>query len=189
MAEIFCDINVPDYVQQECGAELGGIPFVAFIDPSIVIDEDNVTATLESATFWTTNIAASPSNRFVVLNTRGSKAAGTPTEEEGYGFVPTERTGDDKELVFEALGVMQNQLFWATVNQKRNWQMVFGTAGKNEAGNYNAFYVKDVSVYADELIEQSIKSRIRYAVSAKWSTAMVPSLPFQFPASVIATLS
>lgn len=189
MADIFCDIAVPDYVQQECGAELGGIPFVAFISPEIAIDEDNLSATLESASWWTTNIATSPSSRFVVLNTRGSKAAGTPTEEEGYGFVPTERTGDDKELVFEALGVMRNQAFWAAVNQRRNWQMVFGTAGTDESGNYNAFYVKNVSVYADELIEQSIKSRIRYSVSAKWSTAMIPSLPFQFPASVITTLA
>lgn len=189
MAELFCDINVPDYVQQECGAELGGIPFVALLDASIVIDEDNVTATLESASFWTTNINTSPSNRFVILNTRGSKAAGKPTEEEGYGFVPTERTGDDKELVFEALGVMDNRDFWATVNQKRNWQLVYGTAGKDENGNYNAFYAKDVSVYADDTIEQSIKSRIRYEVSAKWSTAMIPSLPFHFPASVIASLS
>lgn len=189
MAEIFCDINTPDYVQQECGAELGGIPFVAFIDPSIVIDEDDLSATLELASWWTTNISTSPSSRFVVLNTRGSKAAGTPTEEEGYGFVPTERTGDDKELVFEALGVMNNRDFWAAVNQRRNWQMVFGTAGTDENGDYNAFYVKNVSVYADELIEQSIKSRIRYAVSAKWSTAMVPSLPFQFPAAVITALA
>lgn len=189
MADLFCDIATPDYVQAECGAELGGIPFVAFIDPSIAIDEDNLSATLESAAWWTGNIATSPSSRFVILNTRGSKAAGTPTEEEGYGFVPTERTGDDKELTFEALGVMQNRNFWAAVNQRRNWQMVFGTAGKDADGNYNAFYVKDVSVYADELIEQSIKSRIRYAVSAKWSTAMIPSLPFQFPAEVITALA
>lgn len=189
MADLFCDVATPDYVQQECGAELGGITFVALLDQSIVIDEDNVTATLENASFWTGNIAVSPSNRFVILNTRGSKAAGTPTEEEGYGFVPTERTGDDKELVFEALGVMDNRDFWASVNQRRNWQLVYGTAGKDENGNYNAFYAKDVSVYADDTIEQSIKSRIRYAVSAKWSTAMIPSLPFHFPASVITTLS
>lgn len=189
MAEIFCDINQPDYVQQGCGAELGGIPFIALIDPSIEIDEDNVTATLESATWWTTNVSASPSDRFVVLNTRGSLAAGTPTEEEGYGFVPTERTGDDRELLFEALGVRSNRNFWAAANQKRNWQLVFGTAGKDENGNYNAFYVKDVSIYASELIEQSIKSRIRYSGSAKWSTAMVPALPFSFPASVITELA
>ena len=73
--------------------------------------------------------------------------------------------------------------------QKRNWQLVFGTAGKDEDGNYNAFYVKDVSIYASELIEQSIKSRIRYSGSAKWSTAMVPALPFSFPASVITDLA
>lgn len=188
-ADLFCDTDTPDYVQQECGTELGGITFVAIFDSSIAIDENHPELTLELPAFWTGNIAASPSNRFVILNTRGSKPAGTPTEEEGYGFVPTQRTGDDKELSFEALGVMDNRNFWASVNQKQSVQLVYGTAGTDEDGNYNAFYAKNVSVYADDTIEQSIKSRIRYAVLAKWSTAMIPSLPFHFPKSVIATLS
>lgn len=187
--DLFCLDNTPDYVQQACGAELGGIIALGFIEPQIAIDEDNVTATLEDATWWTGNVNTSPSSRFVVLNTRGSKAAGTPVEEEGYGLVPTERTGDDNELVFEALGVVDNRRFWASVNQRRNWQLVFVTAGTNDDGNYNAFYVKNVSVYADLLIEQSIKSRIRFSGSAKWSTAMVPALPFAFPAQVLTDLA
>src|SRR5690348_1482082 len=105
MADLFCLDSTPDYVQQGCGSELGGIIAVGFIEPSVVIDEDNVTATLESADWWTGNVQTSPSSRFVVLNTRGSKAAGTPVEEDGFGLVPVERTGDDKELPFSALGV------------------------------------------------------------------------------------
>lgn len=99
-ADLFCLDNTPDYVQQACGAELGGVIALGFIEPQIAIDEDNVTATLELANWWTGNVNTSPSSRFVVLNTRGSKAAGTPVEEEGYGLVPIERTGDDNELVF-----------------------------------------------------------------------------------------
>lgn len=189
MADIFCEDNVPDYIQAACGVELGGIPFVALIKPSVAIDEDDLSATLESEAFWTGGVGASPSNVFVLLNTRGSKAAGTPTEEDGFGFVPTERTGDDKELVFESLNVVKNRAFWAAVNQRRNWQFVYGTAGQDENGDYNAFFVKNVSVYGDDVIDQSIKSRIRMSASAKWSTAMVPSLPFSFPAEVITALS
>jgi len=189
MADIFCLDNTPDFVQQGCGVELGGIPFVALIHPSIAIDEDDLSTTLESAIFWTGGVSASPSKVFVLLNTRGSKAAGTPTEEDGFGFVPTERTGDDKEVAFEVLGVIQNRNFWAAVNQRRNWQFIYGTAGQDSNGDYNAFYAKNVSIYGDDAIDQSIKSRIRTSASAKWSTAMVPSLPFSFPASVIADLS
>lgn len=189
MADIFCEGDTPDFIQAGCGVELGGIPFVALIDPSVEIDEDDLSTTLESAAFWTGGVSASPSTVFVLLNTRGSKAAGTPTEEDGFGFVPTERTGDDKELVFEALNVVRNRAFWAAVNQRRNWQFVYGTAGQNEDGDYNAFFVKNVSVYGDDVIDQSIKSRIRTSASAKWSTAMVPSLPFAFPASVIQDLA
>lgn len=187
--DLICDENVPDYVQQSCGAELGGIPFVGFIDSSIVINEDDFSATLENAAWWTGNIAVSPSNRFIVLKTRGSKPKGTPVEEEGYGFASVQNNGDDKELNFRALGVHDNQPFWAGVNLKTDWQIIYGTAGKNQAGDYRAFYAKNVTVYADEVIEESIKSRIYYDVNAKWSTIGIPSKPFYFPASVIATLS
>lgn len=189
MADLFCLDSTPDYVQQGCGSELGGIIAVGFIEATVPIDEDNVTATLENATWWTGDINTSPSTRFVVLNTRGSKAAGTPVEEDGYGLVPVERTGDDKELPFEALGVMENRRFWASVNQRRGWGMVYVTAGQDNAGNYNAFYAKNVSVYGDIAIDQSIRSRIRWAANAKWSSAMVPDLPFAFPAQVLIDLA
>lgn len=185
----FCLDDTPDFIQAGCGVELGGIPFVGLIHPSIVIDETDLSTTLESAPFWTNGVGASPSKIFVLLNTRGSKAPGTPTEEDGFGFLATERTGDDKELAFEVLGVKLNRRFWASVNQRRNWQLIYGTAGQDENGDYTAFYAKNVSIYGDEAIDQSIKSRIRTSASAKWSTAMVPSLPFSFPASVIADLS
>lgn len=187
--DLFCLDSTPDYVQQGCGSELGGVIAVGFIDPSIPIDEDNVTATLEDADWWTGNVNTSPSTRFVVLNTRGSKAAGTPVEEDGYGLVPVERTGDDKELPFSALGVMENRRFWASVNQRRGWGMVYVTAGTDADGNYNAFYAKNVSVYGDIAIDQSIRSRIRWDANAKWSSAMVPDLPFAFPAQVLTDLA
>jgi len=188
-AEPYCDTTVPDYIQQQCGVELGGIPFVAFIDSSISIDEDDLSATLEDAAWWTGNIDTSPSSRFVVLKTRGSKPKGTPVEEDGYGFASVKNNGDDKELNFRALGVHDNQPFWAAVNLKQDWQIVYGTAGKNSDGDYRAFYAKNVTVYADEVIEESIKSTIYYDVNAKWSTIGVPSKPFYFPKEVITNLS
>lgn len=187
-SDIFCDVAMPDYVQQGCGVETGGIPFVAFIDGSVEIDESDLSTTLESADFWTGNINTSPSTRFVILKTRGSKAAGTPSEEDGFGFNVVERTGDDKELVFEALGVRDNRNFWATANKKNDWQIVYGTTTTDENGDYLAFFAKNVSIYADEMIEQNLKTRIRYSVSAKWSTDLTPSLPFNFPKDVITAL-
>ena len=186
MPDIFCAQEAPDYVQLECGAELGGVIAVGFIDPDQEVDENNLAASLELASWWTNGQEVSPQTHWVVTSTRGSLPAGSPTEEEGFGLIPTERTGDDRELSFEALAVMDNRDFWATINKRRNHKMVYVTAGQDENGNYNAFYVSGVSVYASEVIDQSIKSRIRYAVSAKWSTAMTPSLPFSAPASIFA---
>lgn len=184
MADIFCTDDLPDYVQQECGVELGGIVALGFIDPDTAVgDNDTEKATnLEDATYWTDGESASPQTHWIVLNTRGSKAAGTPVEEDGYGLNSVERTGDDQEIVFEALGVVDNRDFWAGVNKRTGWKFV--TISRGSGSSLIGLYYEDVSVYADITIEQSIKSRMRISGSAKLSTDMTPALPFTPPNSV-----
>lgn len=183
-ADIFCIDEQPLHVQLECGSEQGGIIALAFLKPNVAVDIESLETYLESPEWWQARLDASPEEAFIVLNTRGSKAAGTPTEEEGFGLVSIERTGSDHELVFEVPGVMFNRNFWAGINRRRNWKMVYLTAGRDSEGNFEAFYTTNVSAFADELIEQSIKSRKRYSGSAKWSTAMTPAVPFYAPASI-----
>jgi len=184
--DLWCESSIPDFVQRECGTELGGIIAIGVIDRDLKgdIDVNDLSATLEDEDWWQNKIDASPSTVWVVKPTRGSKAAGTPTEEEGFGLVPTERTGDDKEVVVEAPFVMDNQHFFSKVNKTRNLGFVYVTAGKDADGNYEAFYVPEASIYADTVIDQSIKSRKRWSISAKYSTAMTPDYPFSAPASV-----
>lgn len=171
MADLFCDQETPDYVQFECGSELGGIVGIGIIAP----DATPTPEQLADETWWTASIASSPQIAWVVKDTRGTLAAGTPVEEEGFGLVPTQRTGDDRELTFEVQGVADNRTFWASVNKRTNWSLVYVTASGT------AFYVEDVSIYGSEMIEQSIKTRMRWSVSAKWSTDMTPALPFEAP--------
>lgn len=185
MADIFCVTAQPEHVQLECGSELGGVVAMALLLPDVDVDIESLETYLEDPDWWTARLDTdSPQSAFLILNTRGSKAAGTPTEEEGFGLVPTERTGSDHELTFEVPGVMANRDFWAAVNQRRNWKLCYLTAGRDQDGNYEAFYVTNVSVFADDMVEQSIKSRKRYSGSAKWSTAMKPAVPFYAPASI-----
>ncbi len=185
--DLFCEQSQPDYVQLECGSELGGIIALGLIVPTLSLDlstAGDIAATLENAAWWNSRIADSPQTAWKILDTRGEVTPGTPTEEEGFGLIPTERTGDDRELTFEALGVFANRNFWASVNKKRNWRLVYITAGTNDDGNYEAFYVENVSVYASDVVPRSIKSRKMYNGSAKWSTNMTPALPFYAPQSV-----
>lgn len=184
-ADLFCESSIPEYQQRECGAEFGGIIALGFIDEDETINTDNVTATLELASWWTQRtVTNSPSTAWVIKNTKGSKAAGSPTEEEGFGLVVTERTGADEEINAEALWVMDNRSFWAKVNRTRNLRVVVVTAGKDAGGDYNAFYVSNASVFASEIIDTSIKSRVRYAINIKWSSGLTPMLPFSAPASI-----
>jgi len=189
-ADIFCDQDQPAYIQLECGSELGGVIAIGLIKPGSDVGDTDAEkiANFEDEAWWAAAIAASPQESWVILDTRGSLPAGTPTEEEGFGLIPTERTGDDRELTFEALGVMENRDFVAATNKRRGWGLVYVTAGKDTTtGGYEAFYVSNVSVYMSDLIEQSIKTRKRWSGSAKWSTDMTPGLPFIAPASIFTT--
>lgn len=184
MADIFCADDQPLHTQLECGSESGGIVAMGLIRPTVPVDIESLATYLEDPDWWTDLMEASPEQAFIVLNTRGDKPMGTPTEEEGYGLVNTERTGSDHELTFDSLGVMANRNFWAAVNRRRSWKMVYLTAGRDTEGNFEAFYVTNVSIFADEVIERSTKSRKRYSGSAKWSTALTPAVPFYAPASI-----
>lgn len=186
-ADLFCDEDQPDWVQAECGTELGGIIAIGLIKKGTHVganDTERVT-NLEDETWWADGIAASPQEMWAIKDTRGSKAAGTPVEEEGFGLQSIIRTGDDKELAFEALNLKDNRDFVAAANRRIGWGLVYVTAGVDSAtGGYRAFYAPNTSLYMDDLIEQSIKSRARWAGSVKWSTDMTPSLPFIAPASI-----
>ena len=99
--------------------------------------------------------------------------------------MPIERTGDDREATWEALGIMENRDFVAAVNKRRSWGFVYVTAQKDGTG-YEAFYVENTSIYMSDTVDQSIKSRKRWTGSTKWSTDMTPGLPFIAPATIFA---
>lgn len=184
------DIDAPDYQQLECYKELGGVIALGLIKYGTDIgatDEEKISI-LESDAQWTAGIAASPQTMWIVKKTRGSLPAGTPTEEEGWGLEATAFNGDDRELSFEAEGVMQNSDFVKAINKRTGWGLVYVTAGYDQANDgYNAFYASNVNIYMSQVIDQSIKSRMRWAGTAKWSTDGSPSIPFIAPASIFTT--
>lgn len=168
---VFCQQSLPDFVQKECGTELGGIIAIALIDR----DQNPSQIDLQTLSFWSTKISASPQKYWVITDTRGSYPGGTPTEEEGYGKVSTIRTGADHEANIEVRGIDGNRSFWAVVNQTDKWNVVFITNGEQ------GLYFEDVSVYAKIVIDQNIKTTVRWSVNFKWSDDM--SNPLIFDAS------
>lgn len=189
MAEVCFDQELPDYIQELCGGQTGGMPFVAFLKSDVAVDFDNLSATVENPTWWLSNISGSPSSAFVALNTRGSKAKGTPTEQPGFGFNDVVRSGDSRTAEFEALGAVENEDFWSGVNRKTSMTFIYGTTTKNADGDYIAYLAKNVSIYADVVIDQDIKSLLRIGGDAKWATNGTLDKAFAFPHEVIESLS
>lgn len=185
LVDIFCEEDVPDYVQAECGIENGGLIAVGLIDPDVPVgDNDTEKVTnLEDETWWADGAGASPQTHWYILNTRGSKAAATFTEEEGFGLNATETTGADEAWVFESLNIFDNRDFVASVNKRRKWNAVFVTAAKRDTG-YVAHYQENVNFRGSLLLEQDIKSRQRWSWEANASTDTTPALPFVAPASI-----
>lgn len=171
MPSVFCEQNLPDWVQKECGTELGGIIAFALIDK----DQAPSKTDLETLSFWNTKVNASPAFYHIIKDTRGSYPGGTPVEEEGYGKTPTIRTGADHEANLEVRGVLLNRSFAAVANQTDKWNVAFVTNG--EIG----IYIEDVSVYAKLIVDQNIKSTTRWGFNFKWSDDL--SNPLIFDAS------
>src|SRR5687768_15654624 len=118
--DVFCEEDAPDYVQAECGIENGGLIAVGLIKPgtSIGDTDEEIRSFLASEVQWADGVAASPQEMWIIKNTRGSKAADTFTEEEGFGLNSTETTGADQSWAFESLNVYDNRDFVAAINKR-----------------------------------------------------------------------
>lgn len=160
MSDFFCSINVPDYVQKECGIERAGIVAIALMD----LDQDPSNANLSSASYWNTVLASSPTTHVKILQTRGEYNGGTPTEEEGFGREATQVTGADHEATAEVEGLLLNRNFWEAVNRKK-WKLVMVT-------NADLLYYVDapVTVYAKLVNQRNIKGNAFWGLSFKWQS-------------------
>jgi hypothetical protein len=174
MSSLFCGVNVPEFVQLECGTELGGIVGFAIIDG----DEAPTLEQLRELSFWNSKLQASPQKYRIIEESRGSYPGGTAVEEEGYGIVPTIRTGADHEATIEVRGVYDNRNFWAGVNQTAKWNVVLVTRGGM------GFYIAGASIYGKVVLDQSIKSTARWNVSVKWSDDLSNPEVFNVPAGL-----
>lgn len=183
--DIFCEEDAPDYVQAECGIENGGLIAVGLIKPGTDIGDtdEEIRAFLASDTNWANGIADSPQTMWVIKDTRGSKAADTFTEEEGFGLNSTEVTGADQTWAFESLNVYDNRDFVAGINKRRKWNAVFVTAARRDDG-FVAHYQENVNFRGSLLVDQDIKSRQRWSWEARASTDTTPSLTVVVPENI-----
>jgi hypothetical protein len=183
--DIFCEEDTPDYVQAECGIENGGLIAVGLIKPGTDVGDtdEEIRSFLASEVSWSNGIGASPQEMWRIIDTRGSKAADTFTEEEGFGLNSTEVTGADQSWVFESLNVYDNRDFVAGVNKRRKWNVVFVKAARRDGG-FVAHYQENVNLRGSLLLEQSTKTRQRWSWEARASTDTTPSLTVIVPESI-----
>lgn len=160
MADAFCSIEIPDYVQKECGIERAGIVAIGLIDT----DQNPTNDNLSSKTYWTAQLAASPPTHFKILQTRGEYPGGSPTEEDGFGRESTQVTGADHEATVEVEGLLDNRDFWEGVNRKK-WKVAFVTNG-----DLIIYVDTPVTVYSKINNPRSIKSGAFWMVSFKWQS-------------------
>lgn len=162
----FCDADVPDYVNRECGIDFAGVVGMGLIKD----DEDPSDAELEDPTFWTAAIGDSPQAYWVIQKTRGEYTGGTPTEEDGFGLQATVVTGADHTATVEVEGLAENWAFWEGVN-RRKWKVVLITAGGL------MYYINvSTSVYAKINNQRSIKGMAFWSVDLKWQGLANPKV-------------
>lgn len=174
---VFCSIDVPDWVIKECGIERAAIIALGLIDP----DEDPSGTNLQSVSYWTGRINASPQNFFLVQPTRGEYTGGAAVEGEGFGKEVTRVEGADHSAAVEVEGLYDNRDFWEGVNRKP-WKVVLFTAGDLE------YYIQQpVSVYATIMNPKSPKNGAFWKVALKWQDISNPII-LNTPTGLLATI-
>ena len=169
MADLYCGVEVPDYVAQDCGSEQGGIVAVAFVDSSV--DLDSSPENFEDASTWQALIDSSPRLAHIIKNTRGEYAGGSPVEQEGFGTETTRVTGADHEITFEVEWLKDNVTFWNNLNKRKNYKFAFKTAS-----DQLHFVNKPVTVYAKQNVPRDIKAAAFWQVSVKWQDIDNPKI-------------
>jgi hypothetical protein len=159
----FCDSDVPDYVQRECGTDFAGIVGIGLID----VDEDPSDGELSEPSTWDDT---TPQLYYAIPNTRGEYTSATPTEEEGFGLESTRVTGADHSATIEVEGLIENRNFWEGAN-RRKWKVVLVTAGEI------MYYVDvPVSVYARINNQRSTKGMAFWSIDLKWQSFSNPKV-------------
>lgn len=156
---VFCDEDVPDYIQQDCGIERAGIVAAVLVDKDVTTPS---VANLESNSYWTGLTGQSPPDAYILLKTRGEYAPPTNTEEEGFGRESVQVTGAEHEISFEVEGLYDNRDFWEGVN-RRKWKLGVVTNG-------DLLYFIDTPVTITGRINnpRDIKAGAFWMVSCKW---------------------
>lgn len=157
---VFCDSDTPDYVQQDCGVERGGVVSVALIDTTVGTPSN---ADLVSAAYWTSLTSQSPPLAHILLKTRGEYPRPTVTSEEGFGRESKQNTGADHIVNFNIEGILDNRDFWESANRKK-WKFAFVTAG-------DLLHYVDVPVTIDSRMDlkMDIKTGEFWSGEASWS--------------------
>lgn len=183
MADIFCDSDVSEYTQVDCGIDQAGIVAEAFVDINAAsaqfegLDDDEIKTLLETEQFWTDMLAESPVTTFIATKTRGEYPGGTPTEEDGFGRESTQVTGATHEATTEFEGLTQNRNFVEGIN-RRKWYSCFVTNGDK-----GIFVRNPVTVYGKLNVPRGITTAAFWSVTHKWQEYSNP-IVFDIPSGI-----
>jgi len=167
MADLsFCDIEIPDYINRDCGIDYAGIVGILLVKD----DQSPTDAELEDPAWYEAEIIASPQSVYVIQKTRGEYNCGTPTEEDGFGLEGTRVTGADHASPIEVEGLIENRNFWEGVN-RRKWKVGLVTAG-------GLLYWNGISssVYSKINNAKSTKAMAFWSVDIKWQSFSNPKV-------------
>lgn len=157
-ADIFCTSEMEEFQVKACGIDFAGIIQLGLIDPNEIPTD----ADLQSSTWWTAAMAASPPTAYLIRSTRGEMPAGSITSEEGFGEEETQVTGAARTATIEYEGMKENYTATEGAN-RRKWKIVMFTMAKI------MYYVETpASFFATPIVGRDKKTGQFYQAQLSW---------------------
>lgn len=150
----FCEVDIDDYNNRNCGIDFAGIVGLGLIDQF----ETPTNEQLQDIQFWFANLDSE--KYFVIRNTRGEYNGSELIEEED--LIGTRVVGANHNAVIDSTALLENCDFWNEVIKKQ-WKFVMITSGGL------MYYVdKPTSIYTKVNNVRSTKAQAYYQSELKW---------------------
>jgi len=159
-------VNIPEFIEPDCGFETGRIVAIAFINKRI---HSTIYANPSNNALWVDGSYAA--DLFIFKSVRGTYDGGSPIEVAGVGDQDSRVINADRNMEVSIQGVKSNESFFDELVKSPDYMVAYVVGG-----DYQTLFInnKRISVFGGAPVEEGLDSEMVWKVKIKWKDIKNP---------------